>query len=81
MIIVSENQFSGKTYFYTIASRCLEGYFGDPYASCRPECVTNSDCGQDKACVEQKCRNPCRDNTCGINAVCNVINRYSRNRL
>ena len=58
--------------------QCVKGYFGDPYESCRPECITNSDCSQDKACVEQKCRNPCRDNTCGINAVCNVINRSPR---
>lgn len=58
---------------------CLPDYFGDPYVACKPECVTNSDCygrGRQQACIDQKCRDPCRGNdVCGINAVCNVINQ------
>lgn len=52
---------------------CLPEYFGDPYTGCRPECVTNSDCDRSKACLNNKCRDPC-PGTCGINAECRVIN-------
>lgn len=52
---------------------CLPEYFGDPYTGCRPECVTNSDCSQDKACSNNKCRDPC-PGTCGFNADCFVNN-------
>lgn len=52
---------------------CLPEYFGDPYTGCRPECVTNSECDRSKACVNNKCRDPC-PGTCGLNAECNVIN-------
>lgn len=52
---------------------CITEYFGDPYTSCRPECVTNSDCPRDKACTNNKCINPCQG-ICGINAECHVNN-------
>jgi hypothetical protein len=41
--------------------------------SCRPECVTSSECPQDKACVREKCIDPC-PGTCGSNARCQVRN-------
>lgn len=52
---------------------CMKDYFGDPYVSCRPECVQNSDCPYDKSCVNTKCVNPCVG-TCGLNAECHVHN-------
>lgn len=52
---------------------CLPEYHGDPYAGCRPECVLNSDCNRDKACLRNKCVDPC-PGTCAQNAVCEVIN-------
>lgn len=52
---------------------CLPEYQGDPYRGCRPECVLNSDCPRDKACVRNKCVDPC-PGTCGQNAECNVVN-------
>lgn len=52
---------------------CIPEYFGDPYAGCRPECVINTDCPRDKACVFHKCRDPCVG-TCGVSAECNVVN-------
>lgn len=52
---------------------CLSEYFGDPYVSCRPECVTNADCDRTKACVNNKCKDPC-PGTCGVNAECLVFN-------
>lgn len=51
---------------------CLENYVGSPPA-CRPECTISSECFLDKACVNQKCVDPCR-NACGQNARCQVIN-------
>lgn len=51
---------------------CLLGYFGSP-PSCRPECTSSSDCELNKACVNQKCIDPC-PGTCGIAANCQVVN-------
>lgn len=45
---------------------CLPNYFGSP-PNCRPECVVNSDCASDKACIAEKCRNPC-EGSCGFNS-------------
>lgn len=47
---------------------CIRGYYGDP---CRPECVATSDCPTNKACVNQKCVDPC-PGTCGVGANCIV---------
>lgn len=51
---------------------CLSGYIGMP-PSCRPECVVSAECSQDKACINQKCVDPC-PGTCGSNARCQVLN-------
>jgi len=52
---------------------CLAEYQGDPYIGCRPECVLNSDCPRDKACLRSKCVNPCSLEACAQNAICEVI--------
>lgn len=52
---------------------CPTNYIGDPYTSCRPECVLNTDCPRDKSCVRNLCIDPCAG-TCGINAECRVSN-------
>lgn len=52
---------------------CLPEYIGNPYEGCRPECVLNSDCPSNKACLRNKCQDPC-PGTCGRNALCQVIN-------
>lgn len=52
---------------------CLPEYSGDPYFGCRPECLVNSDCPINKACIKSKCVDPCV-NTCGKQANCNVYN-------
>lgn len=51
---------------------CLSNYMGSP-PNCRPECSINSECPSNKACIQEKCRDPC-PGSCGINANCNVIN-------
>jgi hypothetical protein len=40
---------------------------------CRPECVVSSECSLNKACLNEKCSDPC-PGTCGQNARCNVVN-------
>lgn len=51
---------------------CLQGYVGAP-PSCRPECVVSAECPQTRACVNQKCTDPCLG-SCGLGARCEVIN-------
>lgn len=52
---------------------CNPGYFGNPYENCRPECVVNTDCPLNKACVRNKCSDPC-PGSCGLVADCQVVN-------
>jgi hypothetical protein len=52
---------------------CPPDYQGDPYTFCRPECVLNGDCPNDKACQRLKCVDPC-PGTCGASADCRVVN-------
>lgn len=51
---------------------CLPDYTGNPYEACRPECIVNSDCPANKACIRSKCQDPC-PGTCGQFANCQVI--------
>lgn len=55
------------------ACECSPEYFGNPYEGCRPECILNSDCPSNRACVRNKCQDPC-PGTCGQNADCQVVN-------
>lgn len=50
----------------------MPDYSGSP-PGCHPECVISTECPTDKACLNQKCSNPCVD-VCGINTECRVIN-------
>lgn len=50
---------------------CLSQFIGSP-PNCRPECLVNSECGSNRACVNQKCVDPCIG-TCGRDAQCKVI--------
>lgn len=53
---------------------CEPGTFGNPNlpTGCQPECVTNSQCPMDEACVNRRCRDPCVG-TCGLQALCDVV--------
>lgn len=51
---------------------CVPGFVGAP-PLCRPECVVSSDCPQNQACLNQKCRDPCIG-ICGLGALCHVVN-------
>jgi hypothetical protein len=52
---------------------CQIDFTGDPYIECRPECVGNEECPFNKACVHNKCINPCV-RICGTNAQCLIVN-------
>lgn len=56
---------------------CTEEYpKGDPYQSCRPECVQNNDCDRRLACIRNKCGDPCVG-ICGNQAICEVFNHVA----
>lgn len=50
---------------------CLPSYIGSA-PNCKPECILSSECLPNKACVNQKCVDPC-SKICGSYAVCRVI--------
>lgn len=52
---------------------CLPEYQGNPYEGCRPECILSNDCSSDKACIRNKCIDPC-PGICGQGADCAVLN-------
>lgn len=54
------------------ACSCIENYVGMP-PNCRPECTINPECSNKRACINQKCKDPC-PGSCGSNAVCSVVN-------
>lgn len=54
------------------ACSCLPTYIGAP-PNCRPECSINSECPANRACMNQKCVDPC-PGSCGLNTQCTVIN-------
>lgn len=51
---------------------CIPNYVGAP-PNCRPECMSSSECSQDKSCINERCKDPC-PGTCGNNALCRVVN-------
>lgn len=51
---------------------CQPNYIGSP-PQCRPECVVSSECPLEKACINNKCADPC-PHTCGIGSVCHTTN-------
>ena len=50
---------------------CLPEFIGAP-PKCKPECISNDECSNRLACINQKCKDPCVG-SCGANAVCSVI--------
>ena len=52
---------------------CIEDYHGNPYEGCQPECILSSDCPTNKACIRNKCEDPCLG-ICGTDALCSVVN-------
>lgn len=56
----------------TPACSCLENYIGLP-PNCKPECVLNSECPSQQACIQQRCKDPC-PGSCGFEATCHVLN-------
>ena len=53
--------------------KCLPELQGNPYIECKPECTINSECPDNRACIQNKCKDPC-PGVCGRNAFCLVQN-------
>ena len=51
---------------------CLQNFIGSP-PNCRPECIMDSECSNNQACINEKCRDPC-PGSCGFLSECNVVN-------
>lgn len=64
----SECRVTSNTYTCT----CLPNYQGSP-PQCRPECISNSECRYNLACINMKCKDPCVG-SCGLNTECHVYN-------
>lgn len=54
------------------ACSCQPNYIGQP-PQCRPECIINAECPSNKACINERCADPC-PGSCGVNALCSVVN-------
>ncbi|XP_046667119.1 asialoglycoprotein receptor 2-like [Homalodisca vitripennis] len=60
---------------------CKPGFSGDPFSGCdqrrvtlEPQCETNDDCPQYRACINRKCEDPCYDVCRGNTTTCHVRN-------
>lgn len=51
---------------------CQPNFIGTP-PDCRPECRVSSECPSDRACINNRCADPC-PNTCGIDSICHTSN-------
>lgn len=51
---------------------CQPNFIGTP-PDCRPECRVSSECSSDRACINNRCADPC-PNICGIGSVCHTTN-------
>lgn len=60
--------FIKRIFFITCVNFCIS------YSEPRPECVVNQDCSNNKACINQACKDPCTEssNICATNADCRV---------
>lgn len=59
-----------------LTCKCLPDFHGNPYVSCRPQCVVNSDCAPELACLNNKCESPCKD-ICGLGSLCRTVNHHA----
>ena len=50
---------------------CLPNYVGRA-PNCRPECTIDAECPGNRACINEKCQDPCTG-ACGANTLCTVI--------
>ncbi|VEN60882.1 unnamed protein product, partial [Callosobruchus maculatus] len=60
------------------ACRCPQGLEGNPFERCdRVECHTDSECPNNRACIQQRCVDPCSsiaNPACARNAICYAQN-------
>lgn len=59
----------------TPACSCLPNYIGRA-PNCRPECMISAECPANKACINERCSDPCIG-ACGVHTTCTVLNHNS----
>lgn len=53
--------------------QCPSGFSGNPYTACvLLGCRSDAECPTTKACINNKCDNPCEKTVCGRNEICQV---------
>lgn len=53
------------------ACSCVSNYIGRA-PNCRPECTINEECPNNRACQNERCRDPC-PGSCGAHTTCVVV--------
>lgn len=59
----------------TAVCSCLPNYLGRA-PNCRPECMTNSECPRNLACINERCVDPCVG-SCASEAICTCYNHQA----
>lgn len=59
----------------TAVCSCLPNYLGRA-PNCRPECMTNSECPRNLACINERCVDPCVG-SCASEAICSCYNHQA----
>ncbi|MPC93754.1 Cadherin-related tumor suppressor [Portunus trituberculatus] len=56
---------------HEVECSCSSGEHGDPKVACLAiGCLSNDECPPERACINQKCQDPCKPNPCGLGALC-----------
>lgn len=64
--------YEGNVIINSTRTKCKTCWFAAPTG--QPECTSDLDCLNDKACIGQSCQDPCLlTNPCGTNAQCKTI--------
>ena len=63
-------------FFVLLHDTTFFSHFGlhDCLSAPRPECISDPECPNHLACIQEKCQNPCFTHSCGQNAECKVKN-------
>lgn len=65
--------------FHRASCRCKIGTVGNPSIACQPiSCRSNSDCPNDKSCMNSRCIEPCSPSPCNEPAECRVYQHEAR---
>jgi len=60
--------------------RCLDDFVpdGDTINGCKPQCISDFECGDEFRCQQTKCRRVCTPGACGLHAECRARNHQAQ---